>query len=509
VQTSGPERAGARPLRPSPPILGCAAVFVLSAIFLGFDLNHPIVLWDEARVAVSGLEMAHTGFSLVVTYGFKPDVWSTKPALLIWLIAGFVRVFGEANWVVRLPTLIAALGTVAMVMSFSWRLTRSSFVTIGAAALLMLSSGFFGVHAAEGADFDTLLSFFTTGYLFMLFTIIHQRRPAAWRVALCALLVVCACLTKGIAGVLPGVGAFAYVVVSGRWPRLFKSPWYAVFGVLAGAVVVGYYVLRERAAPGYLAALNESELGGHFFESQPGSGRPPTYYLIMLYMLFASGPLLLALFAAPFLRWPKVKSTAFLIYGGFVCAGLLAVLSIGKTKWGWYVVPLYPFLVIMTAMVWRRLLALIPILPGWPIQIAPVFVGLVFAYLAADALHYKLIDMPPAANAASGRYWAVFGQLEKAGYRRFRTLDGGVPTGLDRPNYNPQLRYYTQIWRDRGIDVDTGDQAHPAAAGQGAVVITCDARYLGAVRALGPTLTTIPDCAAAMVGPPAAARTGT
>jgi 4-amino-4-deoxy-L-arabinose transferase-like glycosyltransferase len=509
VQTSASGRAATVPVRARPPYLLAAIVLALSAIFLGFDLNHPIVLWDEARVVSSGVEMSHTGWNLVVTYNYLPDVWSTKPPLLIWLIAGCVRLFGANNWAVRLPSLVAALGTIALVMRFSWRLTRSAFVTIAAAALLVLSPGYFGVHAALGADYDTLLAFFTTSYLLMLFTLVQQKRPAAWRVALCAFLVVCACLTKGVEGVLPGVGAFIYVVVRGRWQRLFKTPAYVLSGLAAVVVVIGYYGLREHAAPGYLAALNDSELSGHFLHSQPEGQESLAFYPLALLLFFACGPLLLALFAAPVLRWPKVKSTAFLTYAGFAGAGLLIILSCGQTKWPWYLLPLYPILAIMTAIVWHRLLAMIPALPSSPIQIAPVVVGLVGVYMVAHAVQTKVVDLPPKENPVSGRYGAVFGQLEAAGYRRFRTLDGGVPNGMNRPDYNPQLRFYTLVWRDRGTDVDAGDPGHAASAGQGGVVVTCDPRYLDVVRALGPALTTVPGCAAALPGLLAAPRAGT
>jgi hypothetical protein len=151
---------------------------------------------------------------------------------------------------------------------------------------------------------------------------------------------------------------------------------------------------------------------------------------------------------------------------------------------------------------------MIPVLPAWPIQIAPVLVTLIGAYMVVEAVEAKVVDLPPKEDLASGRYGAVFGQLQAAGYRRFRTLDGGVPNGMNRPDYNPQLRFYTLVWRDRGIDVDADDPAHAAASGQGMVVVTCDARYLGVVRALGPALTTVADCAAASPGPLAAPRAG-
>ena len=494
-----------RPARPARPqdrttfVLG-AALLVVATAFFACDINHPIVLWDEARGVSSGVEMARTGLNIVVTYDFKPDVWSTKPPLLIWLIAACVRVFGASNWSVRIPSLLAAIGTLALVMGFTWRLTYSRWVTLGAGAMLALSEGFFGPHAAWGADYEALLTLFTTGYLLVLFTLVHQRRPAPWRIGLFCLLVLGACLTKGVAGVLPGVGAFVYVVVRGRWPRLFKTPWYALAGVVVTVVMLGYYLMRERAAPGYLVALNESELGGHYLQIQPGAGQPVTYYPMMLYLCFAFGPLLLILFVAPFLAWPKVKSTAFLTYGAFVCAGLLAVLTGGKSKLFWYLVPLYPILSIMLAIIAARLLSLLPVRPGRPVQLAQLMVAVVAIFTVFTAVVQKAVDMPRYADTPQTRYGQVFDQLNRAGLRRIRTLDSGVPNSNNRIGYDPLLRFYTLVWRGRGLDIGPADPARPAASAQDAVVVTCDPHLLGAVRALGPVLPTVAGCAVATPG---------
>jgi hypothetical protein len=229
----------------------------------------------------------------------------------------------------------------------------------------------------------------------------------------------------------------------------------------------------------------------------------------MLFLLFAFGPLLLALFAAPFMRWPKVKSTAFLTYGYFAGGGLMIILSIDKTKLFWYLEPIYPILAILLAIISNRMLSMTPTRSDWRYQIKPILIGTTLVCLTAKAAYSKVYDLHRYDAATTGRYGAVFAQLEKAGYRRFRTVDGGVVNAMNRPNYNPQLRFYTLVWRDRGIDVDSGDPAHLAASGQGAVVITCGARYLADVRALGPNLTTVPECAATAPGPLTVARAGT
>ena len=85
---------------------------LLAAVFLYWDAaNSPITLWDESRNIVSALEMRQTGLSLVTTYGYAPDLWNTKPPLLIWLIYASVELFGPTVWALRLPSMLASLGT--------------------------------------------------------------------------------------------------------------------------------------------------------------------------------------------------------------------------------------------------------------------------------------------------------------------------------------------------------------------------------------------------------------
>ena len=67
--------------------------FVGVTVFLFADLGRfPLVLWDESRLAVSALEMSVRGLSIVTTYNFAPDLWSTKPPLQIWFMAITLRI---------------------------------------------------------------------------------------------------------------------------------------------------------------------------------------------------------------------------------------------------------------------------------------------------------------------------------------------------------------------------------------------------------------------------------
>jgi len=484
--------------RSSAPVLWGVAVLALSALFLGYDIGmRPIVLWDESRVVSNALEMSWSGFSLITSYGFKPDLWNTKPPLLIWLIAGCVRLFGPSEWVVRTPSLLAALGTTAMVMGFSWRLSHSRFVTLCAPILLVLSPGFFGAHAGQSADYEMLLCLFTTAYLLLLFKLLHQTRPKPGLVLLCGLLVAGACLTKGVAGVMPGVGVALYVVVRGRWPRLFRTPWYALSGLLVAALVGGFYVLRERAAPGYWSGVMTYELGGRYLHGMKSHVEPPYFYLETIFASLALGPLLLALLAAPWLRLPKMRSIAFLTYGGWVGATMLSVFSLSQTKIFWYMVPIYPILAIMLAILCDRALRLLKLSRAGPLDSRQLVVSVATALLAASEVWTKSVALPPVEDLPQGRYGEVFAELNKAGIHWVRAIDGGVVNDDDLIDYTPQLHLYALAWGGRGMHVKLGGSGDLAALGRGEVVVTCDPQYLVAVRGLGAPLTRVKDCAAA------------
>jgi 4-amino-4-deoxy-L-arabinose transferase-like glycosyltransferase len=339
----------------------------------------------------------------------------------------------------------------------------------------------------------------------LLFEVLHHRWPDPGRVLLCGLLIAGACLTKGVAGLVPGAGVLAYVLVRGRWPRLFRTPWYAVAGLIVLVLVGGFYVLRERAAPGYLTAVMNNELGGRYLHGMNGHIQPPWYYLEYLVgfflppslpcPLFSLGPALSLLLVAPFLRLKPTKSVAFLTYASFVAIGLLVVYSLSDTKIFWYIVPIYPIVSIALAIVAERLLSLLPRRPG-PARIASLAVGIVTIYMIANALVQKIILLPPLENIPQGRYGLVFAQLEGQGLRRIRTLDGGVDNNDDLVDYNPQRRFYSLVWGGRGLDIHEQDPDQPVALSAGEVLVTCDARYLSWVGARGPSLTNIAGCAA-------------
>ena len=102
--------------------LAWAVLLAVVSIPIFVHLNHqPIRIWDEARLAMNAYEMNRDGNLLVTHFEGKPDLWNTKPPLMIWLQVLCIKILGFTELAVRLPSAIAALFTCLVMALFSKR----------------------------------------------------------------------------------------------------------------------------------------------------------------------------------------------------------------------------------------------------------------------------------------------------------------------------------------------------------------------------------------------------
>ena len=491
----------------APRWLASALVLAGCAGFMFFDRRTaPIVLWDESRMAVNALEMHLSGhLRLVTTYGFQPDLWNTKPPLLIWLMDLSASLFGVSEWSLRLPSMIAAMGTLALVLSFTRRVTQSFLAGALAAVLLALSVLFFAEHGARTADYEALLCFLTTAYLYLLFFALHRRRPRAGLVMAAGGLIAAALLTKSVAGLLPGVGVALYLLVAGRWKRPLQSPWYVAAAALALGTGAAFFLLREHAAPGYLRAVMFNDVSGRFTSALDRHSGPPWYYLKDVFVDGAFSAGMLA-FAAPLaLLGARGRSRLGLIFSLCVTVGILAVLSFSATKLNHYGITACPFIAILTAIgAHEGLKALARAKTRGQMQvltprIAYVLLALVLALVGVRSAYGRAgwrREFYPQAS-----YGQLFGELLARGVRSVRVVESGVmrsgvaADGVTR-NYAPQLDFYRLLANSRGMDVVRIAPGALLARGSGVVLATCDPGYAPRLKAMGVTFASTQGCVA-------------
>ncbi|HRS18061.1 MAG TPA: glycosyltransferase family 39 protein, partial [Bacteroidales bacterium] len=131
----------------------------------------PIRIWDESRLAINSYEMLQNRDYIVTHYDGKPDMWNTKPPLLIWIQVLFMKMFGVNEFSVRLPSAIAAFLTCITILFFSVRYLTNFWFGFIAVFVLMTSHGYINIHATRTGDYDALLTLFTTlsGLLFFVY----------------------------------------------------------------------------------------------------------------------------------------------------------------------------------------------------------------------------------------------------------------------------------------------------------------------------------------------------
>ena len=116
----------------------------------GLGLRDP---WpaDEPRFAQVAREMVESGRWLFPTRG--GELYSDKPPVFMWAVAGLYRLTGEMRVAFLLPSMLAALGTLALTHDIARRLWNRR--TANVAALLLVATLQFGLQART-AQIDML-----------------------------------------------------------------------------------------------------------------------------------------------------------------------------------------------------------------------------------------------------------------------------------------------------------------------------------------------------------------
>jgi 4-amino-4-deoxy-L-arabinose transferase-like glycosyltransferase len=248
-------------------------------------------LWspDEPRFALIADDMVRGGSWIAPQYlGYT---YAEKPPLQLWAVAlaslpaGAV---GEAS--ARLPSALAAMGSVLLTFFLGKRLLGSGAGLAG--ALVLLTSGHFAGRARWSCT-DTLLVLFFVGSLVC--TRLWMDTPGRrWPFGLgffacCAL----ATLTKGPVGlVLPGAIVVAGLLIEGRWRDIARfpwipggalyvalvAPWYVAYAMEAGQGKLSTVLLRENVSR-FLHAWNNVQPWYFYFGRFPLSFLPWAVFL--------------------------------------------------------------------------------------------------------------------------------------------------------------------------------------------------------------------------------------
>lgn len=330
------------------------AVLVYFPLFLHLDAL-PLRLWDEARRGVNTIELLDNGHWFIPHFDGHPDMWGTKPPLLIWLQAFFAAVLGVSELSIRLPSALAGMATVVVIVIFAAKVLRRPMAGYFSALVLLTTGMYIRHHGPISGDYDALLTCLETAYLLCAY-LYWSRHRRKW-LYIMAVGILLAVWTKGAAGLffVPGIGIVFLLTHRGR-QALSQAHFWWIAG-LTLTLCLSYYFIRKVYNPGYLTQVWNNELFGRFTEEKSGPGRPFTYYLAYIYRENGFFPWLYFLPLAFLLGLRSARTRYFTAMIGITALFFLLIISSAATKLSWYVLPVFPMLALIVGMGLERLYA--------------------------------------------------------------------------------------------------------------------------------------------------------
>jgi 4-amino-4-deoxy-L-arabinose transferase-like glycosyltransferase len=323
-----------------------------SALLLFYRLGQ-LSLWesDEARFALKALMMQETGNWLIPIR--KGQVWLNKPPLHMWFINLVALGGGGINEVTaRVPSALAAMGTVLPTFWWGWRSGGSLFG--GMAGLILLTSGHFLLMGRYNLP-EQVLTFFVTLALVSFYAGYHGwLGKGAWYTMYAAFGF--ATLTKGPVGVfLPLLVILTYLVIRHDLPAIRQMQWAPGLLLYAGitlpwyvAVSVGY---GQSVQPALFGEIVKAVLASR------GHAEPWYFYLWTFPLSFAPWTLFLpGLFVV--CQWRRRYGGGIpdsLSFAGIWWGVMFLVFSVASQKRSYYLLPLFPAAAFLVASVWAHL----------------------------------------------------------------------------------------------------------------------------------------------------------
>ncbi|HSD68479.1 MAG TPA: glycosyltransferase family 39 protein, partial [Woeseiaceae bacterium] len=224
---------------------------------VGIGLRDP---WpaDEPRFALVAQDMVRSGQWLIPMIG--GDSYADKPPLFFWMIASVYALTGSLRLAFLMPSLLASLGSVALVYDLGRRLWSRE---VGLAAGLLLLGTIQFVWQGRQAQIDATVCFWIVLGLYGLLRHLLLGPDWRWYCLGCAAAGL-GIITKGV-GFLPLLVLLPYAMLQGaRWlprPAMLQrgqSAWRWALGPLAMLAAIGLWLI-----PMLLASINNPDLAAY------------------------------------------------------------------------------------------------------------------------------------------------------------------------------------------------------------------------------------------------------
>jgi 4-amino-4-deoxy-L-arabinose transferase-like glycosyltransferase len=334
------------PLRTFLGLLGvCAGLF-----FVGLG-RLPLLEPDEGRNAEVAREMVACGHWLIPHFNSLP--YLDKPVVFFWMVAGSFRVLGISEAAARLPSALAALGTVLL----AWVLARRMFDdrTAWRAGVILATAPLFFLYSRI-VIFDMTLTFLVTLALLIFWVASSENFRRPWLDAAMFAALGVATLTKGPVGFLiPLLSILVFRIFRPAGLRLKRLRWGLGCAVFLALVLPWFLAVSYRYPdfPRYVFWFESLERFAGGEAHRPGG----IFYYLPVYLAGFFPWSLCLLFAGwnRLRRWREWRRTSSPVLFLLAWAGLVFVFfSVSRSKLPGYFLPAMVPLSLLMARAWSE-----------------------------------------------------------------------------------------------------------------------------------------------------------
>jgi 4-amino-4-deoxy-L-arabinose transferase-like glycosyltransferase len=322
-------------------------VVVAAGILFFANLGHlPLFDPDEPVYAQVAREMLQRGtFAAWWSPHYAGALWFDKPPLTYWLMAASMSVFGTSEFAARLPSAIAALAVVVMLV----RMAPDFFPdapSSGAWAGLIFATSIEAAVLSRSAITDMLLAAALLGAIWGLWRWLADHRRIASLLA-CGVATGIAVLIKGpVAIVLVGGSTLVYLLATKRIARL-GDPWLWGAFALSLAVSLPWYLgmvhLHGHAfVQGFLTANNLTR----YLQAEHPHTASPLFFIPVLILGFLPWSYIGAIALRDSVRAARNGSNSHLFALIWIVC-VFVFFSASQSKLVTYIFPLFPMLAML------------------------------------------------------------------------------------------------------------------------------------------------------------------